>query len=375
MIQPISALTSFAYKNFAKPVLFQIDPKTMHEHALIMSRWSGTQGWLKSLTHASFAYGHPALEHKILGTTIAAPIGLAAGYDYELALPQFAGSLGLGWQTVGSITLGAYAGNQPPMYGRLPQSKSLWVNKGFKNPGVKEAKRRLLEQEFSVPVGMSIGATNRAYTSTEELIEEYVQAFKVAKTIKSLTYFELNVSCPNLHTKIDWSEPKKLERLLKAVDGCNLSKPVLIKMPIDITGAVLVEMLKVIRKHNIQGIILGNLTKKRENPAIWRSELSAIPPQGGGFSGLPTQKHGEALIRLAYREAGKELLIVGCGGIFNGQDAYRKLRSGSSLLQMITGLIFEGPQVVGQIHAELVEQLHRDGFEHISEVVGLDAMA
>ncbi len=374
MIHPLSAATSWGYHAFGKPLLFQLDPKFVHESALKLGRWSGQQSWLKSVTRSVYSFQHPALAQEVLGTTLAVPIGLAAGYDYELALPEFSASLGLGWQTVGSITWGAYEGNQPPMYARLPESKSLWVNKGFKNPGVKEAKKRLEEQNFSVPVGMSIGATNRAYESTEELIQEYILAFEVAKTIDSVTYFELNVSCPNLHTKIDWSDPVLLEQLLQAVDACHLPKPVLVKMPIDITPQTLQKMLDVILRHNIAGIILGNLTKKRENDRIWRSELTGIPANGG-FSGKPTQKHGEALIRVAYRHAGDRLLIVGCGGIFSASDAYRKLRSGASVLQMITGLIYEGPQVVGQIHADLVKLLQADGYEHISEVVGIDAMA
>lgn len=373
MIRFLSSLTGMTYNTVGKPLLFQIDPQIVHESALKLGRWSGRQTWLKFLTRSLFAYKHPSLEQNLLGMSLVTPIGLAAGYDYELALPEFSGSLGLGWQSVGSITLGAYSGNQPPMYGRLPKSKSLWINKGFKNPGVHEAKKRLEQQNFSVPVGMSIGATNRAYESTAELIQEYVQAFQIAQTIPNLSYFELNISCPNLHTKIDWSEPKLLERLLSAVDTCAIKQPIFIKMPIDVSESTLKKMLQVIRKHKIAGIILGNLTKKRTNSRIWRSELVNIPDHGG-FSGLPTQAQGEKLIRCAYREVGGELIIIGCGGIFSGQDAYRKLRAGASALQMITGLIFQGPQIVGQIHSELAELLVKDGYTHISQVVGLDAM-
>lgn len=372
MISFLSTSTEIAFRYVAKPILFALPPDFIHEPALSVGKISSKIPGIPQLFETIYAYSNPFLEQKLHGIYFPNPIGLAAGYDYKAALTQISFSLGFGWQTVGSITALPYDGNQPPMFGRLPQSQSLWVNKGFKNPGIDAIVEQTKGQIYKIPVGLSIGATNRQYNSLEELITEYQIAFEKSKALRNITYYELNISCPNLSVTVDWTDPKLLQKLLKMADAQNLKLPVFIKMPVDISDEKLIELLKVIRQHQITGIIIGNLTKKRQNPAVWQVEARKLPAHGG-LSGKPTQKLSDHLIKLAYQTAGNELMIIGCGGIFSAKDAYRKIRNGASVLQLITGMIYGGPQVIGQINRDLVKLLKRDGFTHLSEAIGVDA--
>jgi len=131
-------------------------------------------------------------------------------------------------------------------------------------------------------------------------------------------------------------------------------------------------MLDVIVKHKwITGVIFGNLQKDRKDPSFVQDEI--LTAGVGNFSGKPTFRRSNELIKLAYSEYGKKLIIIGCGGVFTAEDAYRKIRLGATLIQMITGMIFEGPQRITQINRGLVDLLQADGYSHISEAVGVDA--
>ncbi len=126
-------------------------------------------------------------------------------------------------------------------------------------------------------------------------------------------------------------------------------------------------MLDVILRHRVDGVIFGNLQKDRNNPAILKEEIKW---KVGNFSGLPTQKRSDELISLAFKHCKNKIAIIGCGGVFNAEDAYRKIKLGASLVQLITGLIYEGPSLVAQINSELPKFLKKDGFKNISEAIG-----
>ena len=143
-------------------------------------------------------------------------------------------------------------------------------------------------------------------------------------------------------------------------------------MPINQSNAQTLKMLDVTARHKIAGVIFGNLQKDRKNSAILKEEIKW---KMGNFSGLPTQKRSDELISLAYKHCKGKLIIIGCGGIFSAEDAYRKIKLGASLLQLITGLIYEGPLLVAQINDELPKLLKQDGFKHISEAIGTESVS
>ena len=149
-------------------------------------------------------------------------------------------------------------------------------------------------------------------------------------------------------------------------------KPLFIKMPIVKTNKETMEMLDVIVKFPVAGVILGNLQGNRNDKSLNKEEVEKFSV--GNFSGKPTEQRSNELIELAYRNYGKKLVIIGCGGIFNASDAYKKIKLGASLVQLITGLIFEGPQLAAQLNIDLAKLLKRDGFINISEAIGKDVV-
>lgn len=374
MIRLMSEVVEWKYRRILKPLLFMIPPDEIHERGLSVARFIADVPGMKRIFSTFFRYDNVILEQTVLGTHFANPVGLAAGYDYRAYMTGLSAALGFGWQSIGSVTNGAYAGNTPPMYGRLPNTQSLWVNKGFKNEGAEHITQRLMETAATpqLPLGISIGATNQPYETLDAVLKEYEAAFRSAQKYAAVSYYELNISCPNLQSKYSLYEPKSLERLLVVTDSLDLAAPLLVKMPVDITVRRLHELLDVMAKRNVAGIIIGNLTKNKATRAIWRSEVQNFP-DFGGYSGKAVQALSDTLIAAAYKHAGDRFVIVGTGGIFTGADAYRKIRNGATLVQLVTGMIYRGPQAIGQINRELAELLRRDGFTSISEAIGVDA--
>ncbi|PIR80264.1 MAG: hypothetical protein COU25_01020 [Candidatus Levybacteria bacterium CG10_big_fil_rev_8_21_14_0_10_35_13] len=226
-------------------------------------------------------------------------------------------------------------------------------------------------------MGISIGQTNQKGKKIERseirrrrtAIEDILSAFRIFEysNIKS-SYYELNISCPNLFGNISFYPLKNLDELLTSVDGLKIKKPIFVKMPINQTNNEILKMLDVITRHKIAGVIFGNLQKNRNDSSLLSEEVKKF--KKGGFSGKPTERRSNELITLAYRHYKNRLLIIGCGGIFNAEDAYRKIKLGASLLQLITGLIYEGPTLVYEINRELSKFVKKDGFKNISEAIG-----
>lgn len=362
--------TAFFYQNFVKKMLFQIDPEKVHERMTGFSQKVGKSILLKDILDASYTIKSPALKQIVAGITFNNPVGLSAGFDYEARLTQILPSIGFGFETVGTITHMPYDGNPRPMLGRLPKSKSLMINKGFKNLGAKETIKRIEELSFAMPIGVSIGRTNSSVCSTQKKsIEDIISAFILFEESKvSHSYYELNISCPNLFGDVTFYPPKNLEDLLKEIQKLYLKRPLFMKMPIERSDEEVLAMLKVIDRYSPTGVIFGNLQKNRKDKTLVLEEVSKFPV--GNFSGKPTYERSNELIALTYMNYAKRFIIIGCGGIFSAADAYEKIALGASLVQLITGMIYQGPQFIGQINAGLLTFLKRDGYDNISEAIG-----
>jgi dihydroorotate dehydrogenase subfamily 2 len=364
---------SFLYKHFLKRLLFLLDPEFVHEFIAGYGGRLGNVGLTKYLAKKIFFVQDKSLNQKVTGINFTNPIGLAAGFDYEAQLTKILPQLSFGFQTIGTITNLAFEGNPKPRLGRLPKSKSLMVNKGFKNSGIKAIVKKLQKSRFEIPVGLSIGKTNSVEEMTQkEAVEDIISAFKVVDSSKvPFSYYELNISCPNLFGKVSFYPPENLAELLAAVIPLKLKKPLFIKMPIIKTDEEVRKMLDVIVDFPVTGVIFGNVQGNRKDKSLDQDEVKRFPV--GNFSGKPTQQRSNELIALTYEKYGKKLVIIGCGGIFNAKDAYKKIRLGATLVQLITGLIFEGPQLVAQINLELPRLLKQDGFSSITEAIGADS--
>lgn len=365
--------SGFLYKYFLRNILFNIEADRVHSRITDLGETVGNSSKTKGIISSFFHLKHHNLYQKINGVEFSGPIGLAAGFDYEARLTQTLSQLGFGFQTIGTITNKPYEGNPKPMLGRLPKSKSLMVNKGFKNPGAKKIINKLSGLNFEIPLGVSVGATNRRdLTSLRQNIADILHTFILLEGSRlKNSYYELNISCPNLYNNVLFDTPRNLKILLEQIDLLKIKKPLFVKMPICVSDDEILIMLKTISKYSPKGIIIGNLQKNRRNPNLYPEEVEKF--KSGNFSGKPTFYRSNELIKLSYKNYKDRFTIIGCGGVFNAKDAFLKISYGASLIQLITGLIYEGPQLAASINFDLSKILQKKGYKNISEAVGSKA--
>lgn len=360
-------LTKYSYQYLLKPILFQFDPEGVHVAMTSFGEQLGKQKWARGLLANQLVKNYPSLSQNLAGIKFNSPIGLSAGFDYDAKLTQISGSLGFGFQTVGTITNNSYEGNPKPRLGRLPKSKSLMVNKGFKNLGAAAIAAKLAGKTFDIPIGISIGRTNSEALNQKESVDDIIQAFKAFENAQvKNSYYELNISCPNLKGTVTFYTPAKLDQLLKEIDKLKLKKPLFVKMPISSTDKEILAMLKVIAKHSPAGVIFGNLQKDKSTLNPIETKKFSV----GNFSGKPTFDRSNHLIFLAFKNFKKRFVIIGSGGVFNSDDAYTKIKAGASLVQLITGMVYQGPQLIAEINQDLAKRLKQDNYSNISQAVG-----
>jgi dihydroorotate dehydrogenase subfamily 2 len=355
------------YKRFIRPALFRIDPERIHDMALKTGSFAGRVPPVRGLVGSFLRYENPRLETRLLGINFRNPMGLAAGFDKNAHLTDIVYDLGFGFEEVGSVTGAPCEGNPKPRLFRLPKDKSIVVNYGLCNEGSERIFQKLKEKKFRVPVGVSIAKANDPELGKEEGIQDYVKAFNMLHGIGS--YTTINISCPNVSDGRTFCHPGNLKDLLKEIGRCDIKKPIFLKLMPDAGLEEMGETLSVIRRFDfVSGLVISNLTKKREFLKSSKREIEDAGP--GGISGVPVREKSNRLIRYAYKKTKGKYVIIGCGGIFTAEDAYEKIKLGSSLLQMITGMIYEGPGVIRKINMGLAGLLERDGFKNVSEAVG-----
>jgi len=354
-----------------RPILFSINSETTHEILTEIGEFLGKHELTKKTTSIIYDYQNNSLEQTILGIKFKNPIGLAAGFDYDAKLTQILPKVGFGFNTIGSITYKECKGNPPPILSRLPKSRSLLVNKGLKNKGTKKVLESIKNLDFEIPLGISIAKTNsRKNCDDKNAILDYFNSLKICEKYNLNDFYEINISCPNSFGGEAFTRPQKLDSLLKKLDEIKTNKPIFLKMPVDFSNRQTEELCEIAKKHNVQGLIFGNLTKKRDNPLFDKKEIKKAGK--GSFSGFPISEKSNELIKFAYKRYKNRFVIIGCGGIFNSADAYKKIKLGSTLVQLITGMIFEGPNLIREINYELTNLLKKDGFNNISQAIGAD---
>lgn len=366
-------IIAFIYQKIIKPVFFLFDAEFIHQTHTFFGELLG-KTFVTNYLNWKLNYQSLELKQKIAGINFSGPVGLAAGFDYEARLTQILYSLGFGFQSVGTITNLLYEGNPKPRLGRLPKSQSLMVNKGFKSLGAEKISQKLAQLNFKIPLGISLGVSNnKNLISLKDSINDIKMAFSVFEKAKiKNSYYELNISCPNLiNTEVDFYKPENFNQLLQSINRLKIKKSVFVKMPIDRNDQEFLAILKIISQFSfIKGVIIGNLFKDRKSPLLDKQEVNKY--KVGYFSGKPCQPRSNELIKLTYKKYKNKLIIIGCGGVFSGQDAYKKIKLGASLIQLITGMIYRGPQLISQINLELEELLEEDGFNNIKQAVGVD---
>jgi len=349
-----NSILSFLYVNALKPIVFQLDAEKVHDSFTDMGEWLGSYTFTRNLTEMLLQYRHISLERTLCGIHFPNPVGLSAGFDYEAKLTNILPSVGFGFATIGTVTLEPYQGNQPPRLGRFPKSRALLVNKGFKTIGAKAIIRKLENRTFEIPIGISIGNTNTVFSSLAARIEDITQTFQLFDESGVLhSYYELNISCPNTAEDQPFSHPKNLQTLLQSLQKLHVSRPVFLKMPIDFSEKETLALLRTADKSFVAGVIFGNLTKDKNNPDVHPDDKILWQQRHGNLSGKPTWNRSNHWIKFTRHHFHKRFVIIGTGGIFSGEDATIKLKLGADLVQLITGMVYNGPQMIGEINRYL----------------------
>lgn len=360
-------IISICYKNILKPCLFKFDPERVHDQFLFYGKLLGSNTLTKKFTSIFFNYSNPMLKQNIFGITFDNPIGLAAGFDKNAELVNILGDVGFGYAELGSITGEPCEGNKDrPRLWRLIKSRGLVVYYGLKNDGCELISKRLKGKNFGYPLWISVAKTNdKSTVELEAGVKDYLKAYKSFIGIADV--ITVNISCPNAFGGEPFTDPKKLDKLMFEISKIRGKEPVFVKLSPDLSHEQYDEIIEICGRYRVDGFVCGNLTKKK-NDYILENKI----PGKGGMSGKIEEELVNKMIAYIYKKTEGRFVIVGCGGVFTAEDAYEKIKLGASLIQMITGMIYEGPQAISEINRGLVELLKKDGYRNVSEAVGVN---
>ncbi len=365
-------ITAYSYRHVIKPLLFLRHPDAVHTDIVSAGKVVQSAPGVRRLPEMWQYQNKPMLRQVIAGVEFPNPIGLAAGFDKNIELAPLLKSVGFGFMTGGSVTARPCSGNKKPWFHRLPADKSLVVHAGLPNKGVDTAIQTIARYDRRVfdsfPLIVSVAKTNDEQSADEEAaIDDYCHSLERLEASDSAALYEVNISCPNTFGGEPFTTPKRLDNLLTRIDTLQLSKLVVIKMPIGLDWDRTSALLDVIVKHRVIGVTIGNLLKDRTRASLTQHVSDQVL---GGLSGVPTRDISTELIRKTYKKYGNTLIIIGVGGVFSAEDAYEKIRAGASLVELITGMIFEGPQLIGEINYGIEQLLRRDGYRSITAAIG-----
>ena len=328
------------YERLVRPLLFSLDAETAHHVTMrLLGRASGFDLALRVLR----SFQPPSKPKILFGLNFPNPIGLAAGLDKNgVALPAWA-ALGFGFIEVGTVTAKAQPGNPKPRIFRLPAQQALINRLGFNNDGAEAIADRLRGLRNSgrwpaVPVGINIGKSRA--TPLEQATDDYLYSFRLLREFGD--YITLNVSSPNTPSLRELQEPQRLSELLQAIgkEAGTTQKPVVVKISPDLSGDELKAILAVCEENAVSGIIATNTT-------LDHSSIAPQLDQAGGLSGTPLRDKSSALVReIAARSP---IPVIASGGIFDAESAREKFQGGAQLIQLYTGLVYRGPQLLREI--------------------------
>lgn len=337
------------YKKIIRPILFKFDPENVHHFTFWM---------LKNFSPlVKIFFSKPIedkrLEREIFGLKFKNPVGLAAGFDKNAALYNELADLGFGFVEIGTVTPKAQSGNPKKRLFRLIEDGGIINRMGFNNDGLEAAIEKLKQNKGKIIIGGNIGKNTD--TLPENYTEDYVKCFDGLHNY--VDYFALNVSCPNVSSHAKLEDVEYLKELITEVQKINNSKekqkPILLKIAPDLNLGQLDEIIELVAETKIDGVIVSNTSVNRDGLKTSPEILEKIG--NGGLSGKPIRERSTAMIKYLSEKSGKAFPIIGVGGIHSAEDALEKLNAGASLIQIYTGFIYEGPNLVNQINKKILE--------------------
>lgn len=337
------------YKAIIRPILFCFDPEKVHHFTFALIRTISKLPGCKRLFRALYLIEDKRLERQFFGLTFKNPVGLAAGFDKDAKLYNELSNFGFGFIEIGTLTPKPQDGNPKKRLFRLKEDSAIINRMGFNNGGVEEAVKRLNNNK-GVLIGGNIGKNK--ITPNENAVDDYKICFNAL--FDYVDYFVVNVSSPNTPNLRALQDKEPLTELLKALQVLNFqkakSKPILLKIAPDLTNEQLDDIIAIVKETKIDGVIATNTTISRNGLQ------SANKDEVGGLSGKPLRSRSTEVIKYLAQKSNKAFPIIGVGGINSAQDALEKLDAGADLIQIYTGFIYEGPNLVKSINKALLNK-------------------
>lgn len=346
----------------ARSALFALGPEEAHEASL--------KALECGIYPRPLAADDRILSQSVFGLEFRNPIGIAAGYDKDARVPDAVLGLGCGFAEVGTITPRAQSGNPKPRVFRLIDDNALINRLGFNNSGHDAALRRLeARANRGGIVGVNVGANKDSLDRGEDYLLGLMRFNSVA------SYFTVNISSPNTPGLRDLQAPEALDELLtrimaarkRLVDGGALQRPIIVKIAPDIAEDDVAPIVERLLAHRVDGIAVSNTTLSRD------ALKSAAAREAGGLSGRPVFRRSTAMLARIFKETGGTVPLIGIGGIDSGKRALEKIEAGATLLQLYTGLVYEGPGLIAEIKSTLADTLKTGGQSSLAVIRGRHA--
>jgi dihydroorotate dehydrogenase len=370
---------SWLYRNLVRPALFTQDSEEIHNRTLAALGWAARHELIREAASSFFSPAELPVE--LFGLRFPNPVGLAAGLDKHAAAVPFWPALGFGFCELGGVTWHPQAGNPAPRMFRAIEDGALINRMGFNNAGAEALAVKLKHWRDSGrwpkhPVAINLGKSK--ITPLDKAANDYASSFKALWP--HADFFVVNVSSPNTPNLRQLQDKSALDEILAALQQVNASmvesaapgtarpRPILVKVAPDLAYEALDEILELTTSRQIAGIVATNTTISR--PETPDADLKRIYSETGGLSGKPLRQRSTEVIRHLSRQTNGRLPIIGVGGIFNASDAWEKITAGAALVQIYTGLVYEGPGVVKAIVEGLRDRLSDNHLGAISDAIG-----
>lgn len=350
--------------SLVRPLLFALEPERAHELTL----WSLEAG----LYPRPAAPDDQRLALTLWGLVFPSPLGMAAGFDKDARVADAVLGMGLAASEVGTVTPKPQLGNPRPRVFRLVGDGALINRLGFNNAGHAAALARLARRQTGGIVGVNVGANKDAV----DRVGDYVEGIRCFYDVAS--YFTVNVSSPNTPGLRDLQAPAALDALLARVLGARAEllaagkprRPVVVKLAPDIAEADLEPIVGVLTARGVDGIAIGNTTLARTGVGD-----PVLAKEAGGVSGRPLFQRSTVMLARVYQLTQGRVPLIGIGGIDSGAAAIAKIEAGATLLQIYTGLVFEGPGLIARIKEALVRHIEERKLDRLTDAVGCQAEA
>ena len=340
-----------------RSLIFKIDPEIAHNLAIKSLKLNLTPSLIDENKDNTM------FESTLFGKEIENPIGMAAGFDKNAEVYNSLFKLGFGFVEVGTVTPLQQYGNPKPRVFRLVEDEALINRLGFNNLGSKNVSNRIRSNLKKGLLGINIGPNK----DSDDRLNDYLIGLRTFHDIAD--YITINISSPNTENLRNFHDETKFDELMNLIKEEKIkiksNIPIVVKISPDISENQIEIISKILLDHKVSAIIISNTTSKN------REKLNNIlKHQKGGLSGKPLEVEANKLISKFYQLLKGKIEIIGVGGVDSGESAHRKFLAGASYIQLYTGMVFQGPNIVGKIKKELKEILNADGIKNFREIIG-----